>query len=74
MSALNAVEHLVGMQAQAPFAPYQGLWSRLDGFTADEHRVQSYHDLDVVDDVIAEGNRLLELAFRAAAPRVEITR
>ncbi len=46
MSALDAVEHLVGMQAQAPFAPYQGLWSRLDGFTADEHRVQSYHDLD----------------------------
>ena len=38
MSALNAVEHLVGMQAQAPFAPYQGLWSRLDGFTGDEHR------------------------------------
>ena len=30
--------------------------------------------VDVVDDVIAEGNRLLELAFRAAAPRVEITR
>ena len=46
MSALDAVEHLVGTQAQAPFAPHQGLWSRLDGFTADEHRVQSYHDLD----------------------------
>ena len=24
------------MQAQAPFAPYYGLWSRLDGFTGDE--------------------------------------
>jgi hypothetical protein len=36
MSALDAIAHLVGMQAQAPFAPYYGLWSRLDGFTGDE--------------------------------------
>jgi hypothetical protein len=36
MTALDAIEHLVGMQAQAPFAPYYGLWSRLDGFTGDE--------------------------------------
>ncbi|WP_328808628.1 winged helix DNA-binding domain-containing protein [Nonomuraea montanisoli] len=36
MPALEAVEHLVGLQAQAPFPPYFGLWSRLDGFTPDE--------------------------------------
>lgn len=36
MTALEAVEHLVGLQAQAPGPPYFGLWSRLDGFRAEE--------------------------------------
>jgi hypothetical protein len=35
-SVLDAVEHLVGMQAQVPLNPYLGLWSRLDGFVPDE--------------------------------------
>ena len=31
-SPLDAVEHLVGLQAQVPRDPYVALWSRLDGF------------------------------------------
>ncbi|PSL57591.1 winged helix DNA-binding protein [Saccharothrix carnea] len=32
----DVVEHLVGMQAQEPFSPYYGLWSRLRSFRPDE--------------------------------------
>ncbi|MEA2827543.1 MAG: hypothetical protein QOG43_1982 [Actinomycetota bacterium] len=36
MPAAAMVEHLVGMQAQVPRNPYLGLWSRLEGFRAEE--------------------------------------
>jgi Winged helix DNA-binding domain len=32
MPAQQAVAHLAGLQAQAPLAPYVGLWTRLAGF------------------------------------------
>jgi Winged helix DNA-binding domain len=35
-SVIQTIEHLVGLQAQAPFPPYYGLWSRLGGFRPDD--------------------------------------
>jgi hypothetical protein len=36
LSVTEVVEHLLGLQAQAPMPPYQGLWSRLEGFDPHE--------------------------------------
>jgi hypothetical protein len=36
MSALDVIEHLVGMQAQSPNTPYVGLWTRTAGFEIED--------------------------------------
>src|SRR5215207_205145 len=36
LSAADAIERLVSMQAQAPNAPYVGLWTHLEGFHQEE--------------------------------------
>ncbi len=43
LSAADAIEHLVGMQAQAPKSPYFGLWTRLHGFQPD-HLASLIHE------------------------------
>jgi hypothetical protein len=47
LSAFDVIEHLVGMQAQSPLAPYVGLWTRLKGFQPEE-LVQLMTDREVV--------------------------
>ncbi len=36
MTPMQAIAHLLGLQAQAPMPPYFGLWSRLEGFDPHE--------------------------------------
>ncbi|GAB2994820.1 winged helix DNA-binding domain-containing protein [Amycolatopsis acidiphila] len=54
LSPLEAVRHLCGMQAQAPFPPYFGLWSRLHGF-APEGLSRLLLDRSVVRIVLMRG-------------------
>jgi len=53
-SAVDTVEHLVGMQAQAPFPPYFGLWTRLADFRPDE-LADALLDRQVVRIVLMRG-------------------
>lgn len=54
LSPLEVVRQLCGMQAQAPFPPYFGLWSRLHGF-APEDLSRLLLDRSVVRIVLMRG-------------------
>ncbi len=68
LSPAAAIEHLAGMQAQNPSAPYVGLWSRLVGF-----RVVDLEDAlrsrSVVKTTVMRGTLHLVAASRLAAYR-----
>lgn len=51
LPAGEAIERLVGLQAQAPDPPYVGLWTRLDGF----------HPADLAD--LLNGRRTVRIAL-----------
>ncbi|HSC90819.1 MAG TPA: winged helix DNA-binding domain-containing protein [Gaiellaceae bacterium] len=54
LSPLEAVERLVGLQAQVPRDPYTALWSRLDGFRPDELS-RLLHERRVVRTTVMRG-------------------
>src|SRR4051812_886499 len=54
MTPLDAVKHLVGLQAQVPRNPYVALWSRLEGFRP-EVLEQLLLDREVVRIVVMRG-------------------
>ncbi len=68
MPLLDAVRHLIGLQAQLPFNPYVALWSRLDGFDPDELG-QLLVDREVVRLAVMRGTLHLVTADDALALR-----
>jgi hypothetical protein len=68
MAVLDAIEHLAGLQAQAPFPPYFGLWSRLHDFRP-EHLSRLILDREVVRIALMRGTVHLVTAADALAWR-----
>lgn len=68
MTVTAAIEHLVGMQAQAPFPPYTGLWTRLADFQPDD-LAQLLLDRSVVRIVLMRGTVHLVTAADCLALR-----
>jgi len=64
----GAIEHLVGMQAQSPTAPYVGLWTRLAGF-APTHLSDLYTKRGVVRIALMRSTIHLVTARDCAALR-----
>ena len=71
-TAIEAVEHLVGLQAQLPNPPYVGLWSRLTDFRHDE-LTRLLYDRTVVRSSVLRGTQHLVSAadFRWLRPLVQ---
>lgn len=57
-SALDVIEHLVGLQAQDPDPPYIGLWSRITEFLIDD-LTRLLHDRTVVRATLFRGTQHL---------------
>ena len=68
LSPAAAVEHLAGMQAQNPSAPYIGLWSRLAGFDVGDLE-DALQSRSVVKTTVMRGTLHLVAASRLAAYR-----
>ena len=80
MTPLQAIEHLAGMQSQAPNAPYVGLWTRLAEFRPAElaqlmtdravvrtHLMRNTVHLVTADDCLAAGGLFRDLHARRFA-------
>jgi hypothetical protein len=68
IGALEMVEHLAGLQGQAPGPPYTGLWTRLAGF-AGEDLSRLIESREVVRMTLMRGTVHVVSAAHAAALR-----